>query len=618
LRYNTNKVSETLSCFKVWRGGKKSGAGDAVGRRAERAGVPEWSLPIPLEKGSRKQKRKSTGSNVGKKGWVEIVRRRDAATIRNPSGRKSHAMPPSVRKQMQTQQTKTKCVLYARKSTEEDDKQVMSIDAQLFELKEYAHREQIEIVRVFTESKSAKTPGRDEFAKMITYIESSREPLGILSWHPDRLARNSVDGGRIIYLVDINKIASLRFPQFWFEPTPQGKFMLQVAFGQSKYFSDNLVENVKRGIRQKLRKGEWLCLAPKGYVNNMKTRNIEPDPVMSRVIKLAFEEYATGTQTLESLSQFMADHGMVSKHGTPLPKVAMVRMLTNRAYLGFIKHHDEWHPGNFEPIISPTLFEAVQKLLTSRKKPRKSKVALPFAFTGFATCGECGCAITAQYATNRWGTRYTYYRCTKKGGACAQPYTREDTLATQLHALLQSVSLPLSEIEEMNEQITAWEQEAISEKGSVAQNLKTKLSESKEKLDKLVSVYLDGDIERATYLERKDVLLRQKAKLEESFKDFGQQRKNWIEPLRSFVSSLQRATELEKTSNHNEWKKFFQSIGSNPTISEKSVSIHWGDAWDFAVAAKAGRISDCRRIAAAYDFPLSNSDLVSTCAGGGT
>ena len=89
-------------------------------------------------------------------------------------------------------------------------------------------------------------------------------------------------------------------------------------------------------------------------------------------------------------------------------------MLTNRAYLGFIKHRGEWYDGNFEPIISPTLFEAVQKVLTSRKKPRKSKVALPFAFTGFAKCGECGCAITAQYATNRFGTRYTYYRCTKK------------------------------------------------------------------------------------------------------------------------------------------------------------------------------------------------------------
>ena len=214
---------------------------------------------------------------------------------------------------METTQTKTKCVLYARKSTEEDDQQIMSIEAQLFELREYASRERIEIVKVFTEAKSAKKPGREEFAKMIKYIEESKEPIGILGWHPDRLARNSVDGGKIIYLVDINKIASLRFPQFWFEPTPQGKFMLQVAFGQSKYFSDNLVENVKRGIRQKIRRGEWLTLAPMGYVNNFKTHNIEPDPVKSRVIKRAFIAYATGKYTLIELADFLADHGVVQK-----------------------------------------------------------------------------------------------------------------------------------------------------------------------------------------------------------------------------------------------------------------------------------------------------------------
>ena len=125
---------------------------------------------------------------------------------------------------------KSQCVLYARKSTEEDDKQIMSIEAQLFELREFAEREHIEIIREFTEAKSAKKPGRDEFAKMLTMIETSKKPLGILAWHPDRLARNSMDGGRIIYLVDTGAIASLRFPQFWFEPTPQGKFMLQVAF----------------------------------------------------------------------------------------------------------------------------------------------------------------------------------------------------------------------------------------------------------------------------------------------------------------------------------------------------------------------------------------------------
>ena len=149
---------------------------------------------------------------------------------------------------------KPKYFLYARKSTEDDDKQIMSIEAQLFELREFARKENLEILQEFQESKSAKKPGREKFGGMMSRIESM-EGVGILSWHPDRLARNSIDGGRIIYAVDTTKIVSLRFPTFWFEPTPQGLFMLQVAFGQSKYYSDNLKQNVERGIRQKLRQG---------------------------------------------------------------------------------------------------------------------------------------------------------------------------------------------------------------------------------------------------------------------------------------------------------------------------------------------------------------------------
>ncbi|MBI2627745.1 recombinase family protein [Candidatus Nomurabacteria bacterium] len=480
-----------------------------------------------------------------------------------------------------------KYFLYARKSTEDDDKQVMSIEAQLFELKEYARRENISVKEIFTESKSAKIPGREQFAKMMDKIERG-EANGILGWHPDRLARNSIDGGKIIYLVDTGKIVSLRFPQFWFEPTPQGKFMLQVAFGQSKYFSDNLVENVKRGMRQKLRRGEWLTKAPYGYVNNLKTRNIEPHPVYSKIVVRAFEEYVKNIYTIEGLAKFLADLGLVTKAGKPLAKACIVRLLTNRAYLGFIKHHDEWHNGSFEPIISPTQFEAVQKVYKTRQKPRKSKIAHPFHFLGFAKCGECGSMITAQYSINRFGTRYVYYRCTKKKGGCSQPYLQESTLSAQIKTLLQAVSLPISEIEKMEKKIYEWEHESISEKGSFVQNLKSELSETQEKLDKLVSVYLDRDIERSTYLERKNILLRQKAGIEESLKDFGQQRKNWIEPLRSLVLSLKEAVDLEKSDNQLEWKQFFQKIGSNPEIKDKTIHMHSGEIWDFVASAKGG------------------------------
>src|SRR3989344_1343753 len=128
-------------------------------------------------------------------------------------------------KKTKTKMIKPKYFLYARKSTEDDDKQVMSIEAQLFELREFAHKENLQILEEFTESKSAKKPGREKFGEMMARIESM-DGAGILAWHPDRLARNSIDGGRVIYAVDTTKIVSLRFPTFWFEPTPQGLFML--------------------------------------------------------------------------------------------------------------------------------------------------------------------------------------------------------------------------------------------------------------------------------------------------------------------------------------------------------------------------------------------------------
>jgi len=128
-----------------------------------------------------------------------------------------------------------KYILYTRKSTEEDDRQVLSIEAQLVELQEYAAKEKLEIVASLCEAKTAKEPGRIKFAEMLSLIERGKAD-GIISWHPDRLARNSVDGGKIIHFVDRGLIKSLKFPTFWFEPTPQGLFMLNIAFGQSKYF----------------------------------------------------------------------------------------------------------------------------------------------------------------------------------------------------------------------------------------------------------------------------------------------------------------------------------------------------------------------------------------------
>ncbi|PIV12748.1 MAG: hypothetical protein COS47_00970, partial [Candidatus Nealsonbacteria bacterium CG03_land_8_20_14_0_80_36_12] len=206
----------------------------------------------------------------------------------------------------------TKYFLYARKSTDEPDRQILSIEAQITELKEFAEREKLNIVETFIESQAAKIPGRPIFNEMIKRIESG-EAEGILAWHPDRLARNSIDGGQIIYLVDTGKITTLKFPTFWFDTTPQGKFMLNIAFGQSKYYIDNLSENVKRGLRQKVRRGEQSGVAITGYLNDKVNHKIIPDPERFPLVRKMFELYAIGEYSLKDLRNKMTSLGLISR-----------------------------------------------------------------------------------------------------------------------------------------------------------------------------------------------------------------------------------------------------------------------------------------------------------------
>jgi DNA invertase Pin-like site-specific DNA recombinase len=151
--------------------------------------------------------------------------------------------------------------------------------------------------------KTAKESGPMKFAEMLSLIENGKAD-GIISWHPDRLARNSVDGGKIIHLIDRGLIKSLKFSTPWFESTPQGLFMLNITFGQSKYFVDNLRENVKRGLRQKIRNGVWPGWALVGYLNNLKMRMIDIDKRKASKVRKLFELYPTGKYTLKSLANW--------------------------------------------------------------------------------------------------------------------------------------------------------------------------------------------------------------------------------------------------------------------------------------------------------------------------
>ena len=286
-----------------------------------------------------------------------------------------------------------KYFIYVRKSTDDEDRQILSIEAQLVELRQYAERENLTVVSELVEAKTAKKPGRPIFNNMLSRIQR-HEADGILAWHPDRLARNSVDGGKIIYLVDRGVINELRFPTYRFDNNAQGKFMLSITFGQSKYYIDALAENIKRGIRLKLSKGIWPQWAPIGYLNDRATRTIVKDEGKAPFITKSFALYATGKYSLHELRDKINSLGMTGRKNKPLSATQYQTILKNPLYYGMFRYNGEVYEGTHEPIITKKLFEKCQEVMAGRSKPKKAKN--DFALRGLMRCGECGRMITAE------------------------------------------------------------------------------------------------------------------------------------------------------------------------------------------------------------------------------
>ena len=454
-------------------------------------------------------------------------------------------------------------ILYTRKSTEDEDRQVLSIEAQITELKEFAVKEKLEIVASFQEATTAKEPGRMKFAEMLSQIENGKAD-GIISWHPDRLARNSVDGGKIIHLVDRGLIKSLKFPTFWFEPTPQGLFMLNIAFGQSKYFVDNLRENVKRGLRQKIRNGVWPGWAPVGYLNNPKTRGVDIDPEKSAKIRKVFELYATGAYPLHSLANWCVKHDLKGNRNNKISISSLQKILQNIFYLGLMKWKGEIFEGTHEPLISKKLFDKCQEVMKKRGKVQEVRKH-HFAFLGLLKCSSCGASITAERQKG-----HNYYRCTKKKGLCQEKhYLREEALTEQITSYLQKVSLSSQDTEKVLSELQKDGEQAKSESNLFVQNLKKEILEIEQKLEKLLDAYLNEVIAKKEYTPRKEKLLNQKVELTNQIRDFEQKGSSWLEPARELVFSLNQAAKLIETENKEGMTTFLKNIGSNHILRNR-------------------------------------------------
>ena len=473
-------------------------------------------------------------------------------------------------------QTK-KFFIYARKSTDSEDRQIRSIADQLAELRELAKKENIDVVDTLVEKQTAKKPGRPVFAEMLKRIEAG-EATGILAWHPDRLARNSVDGGQIIYLIDCGRIAALKFPQFWFEPTPQGKFMLSIAFGQSKYYIDNLSENVKRGIRQKLRNGVYPNKAPIGYFNEPRKRSIKVDPKTERLVQKAFQLFATGKYTFVDIDKFFFEQGVKSTINKYLRIDKIRNMLKSPFYYGVFEFAGETYQGIHKPIISKALFDKCQEIIK-----RKSKTHInhkdEFWFLGLSKCKECNSAITAEkhfkfYPKTRGKVRYDYYRCGKKHGYCSQKYVSGGEFENQIREILFRHSLHESNAKRMLNWLHADE---INERKTVENKislLKPQLLNVEQKLDRLLTGYLDQVIETNEYQIVKKKLIEEKTNLEEQISSFEKNRFAWVELVKEFINSALEAHKIARVKNNGEELSFFaKKVGSNYFLSGRRLEF---------------------------------------------
>jgi DNA invertase Pin-like site-specific DNA recombinase len=469
---------------------------------------------------------------------------------------------------------------YCRKSSEDEDHQVLSVESQRLELKRYAEREHLHVLAVKEEARSAKTPGRPVFDGMIASIERG-EADGILAWHPDRLARNALDGGRVIHLLDMGKLMDLKFPTYTFENTSQGKFMLAIMFGQSKYYVDALSENIRRGNRTKREKGWLPSRAPIGYLNGrseMGEKNIIPDPERFAIVRQLWTMFLTGGYSVSQLLSIATnDLGLRTPKrkrlgGSPLSVSGIYRVLANPFYAGHILFADQWYPGKHEAMITVAQFERAQVLLgrTNAARPKKHT----YAYTGIMRCGTCGFGVTAETKVNRFGSRYVYYRCTHKNRArpCREGSIEERTLERQLAAFLETIYCDNHELKDI---LAIIENERAKEAaaGSGTQlMLQRALDNCARNLESLTKMRYRELISDEEYTRERSGLIQERAKVNQRLEQLNGEQ--WIEPSRNFFLFSNRAIYWLAHGTTTEKRAIFATVGSNPTLMSRNLRIH--------------------------------------------
>ena len=337
-------------------------------------------------------------------------------------------------------------VLYARKSSESEDRQVQSIEDQTRVLRDLAAARGFDVAEEIQESRSAKDPGvRPGFDRMLAMIEHGKAD-GILCWSVSRLSRNPIDSGKLSWLLQRGVLQVIQTPEKPYLPS-DNVLIFSVETGMATQYILDLKKAVRRGTDSKLAKGWSPHRAPEGYVNNLREHTIEADPERFALLQRSWRLLVAGTHTPARVIGMLNDEwGYRTRQtarsgGKKLSRSAGYRLFSSVFYAGYFKHGGQTYRGSHPAMVTLAEFEAVQRRL-SGQSGRANRRKREFAYAGLIRCGRCGGGVTAEVQTGRHGRgHWTYYHCNRAAGSCGKRSIREDVLEERIDACLARVTI---------------------------------------------------------------------------------------------------------------------------------------------------------------------------------
>lgn len=402
--------------------------------------------------------------------------------------------------------------IYLRKSSDENHKQEQSLVTQKRICEEWAVSNNLNIYNIFEEKASAMDDGnRPVFDEVISLVKNG-VINAILVAHMDRLARNFIEAGELIKLLEQGLLKEIRTPNKVFSNKGDSIYMY-FDFVFATYYSRQLSVKVKEGIQTKLQKGEYPSNAPTGYVN--KDKKIYPDPQKAPFIKRCYELYATGDYSQKDLVKILYKEGFRTEAGNKVRKSVIGRILNDPIYWGKIRRKGVIYDGVHKPIVSVKLANQVQKILEEKNNPKKANHK--FLYRGFMFCEECGCKLTATKKTKN-NKDYVYYYCTNGKGGCTQhrKYLNEQSIEDLFIELMKDFQL---DREKAEISLNIYKNEVLKEidyQKKSKELLQKQLTKVEEKLDKLLDLYLNGNLDERKYKEKQNNLKREESTIKET------------------------------------------------------------------------------------------------------